>query len=245
MIIYKVVNLINSKIYIGQTVKSLTIRWNQHKNDAFSKNLQSVLHKAIRKYGTDNFTCEEIYKTDSLDELNKKEIEFINLFKTNYLGGHGYNMLPGGQSHSGFKMSIQSSILKALSQNKAVTCIDTKQEFRSTIEAAAFAGVTPGYISNVLRGRKRTAGGYHFEYKNDTEANKIARERIAKKQTKSMGLLVQNTGTGEVFNSIKKAAKAIGVAEISLYKHLKGIRKTCRGSIFKVIGEYYGSEISK
>ena len=45
MIIYKITNKINGKVYIGQTVNSLQQRWREHRN-ARDKNL---FHNAIRK----------------------------------------------------------------------------------------------------------------------------------------------------------------------------------------------------
>jgi predicted GIY-YIG superfamily endonuclease len=31
-IIYKITNLVNNKIYIGETIRSLNKRWNEHKS---------------------------------------------------------------------------------------------------------------------------------------------------------------------------------------------------------------------
>lgn len=54
MIIYKVTNLINNKIYIGQTRYSLNIRKASHLHQ--SKNNSIVyFHRAIKKYKKENF----------------------------------------------------------------------------------------------------------------------------------------------------------------------------------------------
>ena len=49
--IYKIENLINHKVYIGQTIDIKT-RWFHHKTatDNF------IIHKAFKKYGLDNFS---------------------------------------------------------------------------------------------------------------------------------------------------------------------------------------------
>lgn len=57
-IIYKVTNLINSKCYIGQTTKSLDDRRFIHIKDAKRQKYNSLFHKAIIKYGIDNFKWE-------------------------------------------------------------------------------------------------------------------------------------------------------------------------------------------
>jgi len=54
-IVYKVKNKINDKIYIGITTKSLNKRKNQHEYVAFNRNSKYLFHKALRKYGADNF----------------------------------------------------------------------------------------------------------------------------------------------------------------------------------------------
>lgn len=52
--IYKITNLINDKIYIGQT-NSFLRRWNEHKYRAHKLPIQ-VIDQAIAKYGKENFT---------------------------------------------------------------------------------------------------------------------------------------------------------------------------------------------
>lgn len=75
MIIYKITNLINNKVYIGQTTRPLSSRWNRHLRD--SVKLDYPLYRAMRKYGAENFYIEEIDKTNTKEELNKKETEWI------------------------------------------------------------------------------------------------------------------------------------------------------------------------
>jgi group I intron endonuclease len=60
-IIYKVTNLTNGKVYIGQTVRTLHQRKNSHIRD-LKKNMDIVFHHALRKYGIDNFNWEIIGK---------------------------------------------------------------------------------------------------------------------------------------------------------------------------------------
>ena len=69
--IYKVTNLINGKIYIGQTCYSIEKRIKQHISEANRGNISnSLFHKAILKYGIENFTFEivELCKEEELDE---------------------------------------------------------------------------------------------------------------------------------------------------------------------------------
>jgi len=96
MIIYKVTNNINGKIYIGQTINSLDKRWKRHTWKCTINKISMAITKAISKYGKENFTIEEIDKADSIKELNEKEIHYIKLY--NSLSPNGYNLTTGGDN---------------------------------------------------------------------------------------------------------------------------------------------------
>ena len=51
MIIYKITNNINNKVYIGLTTCSLEYRWSRHLTEAKNVNNKKHLYKAMRKYG--------------------------------------------------------------------------------------------------------------------------------------------------------------------------------------------------
>jgi len=88
--LYKVVNLVNQKIYIGITKLEVSERWNKHLLDA-----NSPLHRAIQKYGKENFTI-EILK-ESLDRLEISSLEDPTIEKfQSRITQHGYNVAKGG-----------------------------------------------------------------------------------------------------------------------------------------------------
>ena len=92
MIIYKIVNKHNSKIYIGQTTKSAQERFETHCADAKYKSKNTVFHKAIRKYGPESFEIEILEETE---EPNEREKFWIAELKS--LVPNGYNLTEGGQ----------------------------------------------------------------------------------------------------------------------------------------------------
>lgn len=86
--IYKTTNLINNKIYIGQ-----------HKSDTFNENYKGsgiMIKRALKEYGKEHFKVELLESCESQDELNNKEIYYINLFKSQDTN-IGYNIVQGGQ----------------------------------------------------------------------------------------------------------------------------------------------------
>ena len=92
MLIYKITNTVNGKVYIGQTVRSLDVRFQEHLRCADNGD-GYYLHAAIRKYGKDNFEISTIAETDDPDILNELEIYYIRKFHSDV---SGYNLAPGG-----------------------------------------------------------------------------------------------------------------------------------------------------
>ncbi|MBQ8806276.1 MAG: GIY-YIG nuclease family protein [Bacteroidaceae bacterium] len=94
--IYKITNTINGKVYIGQST-CIERRLKEHKERAFcvtNRQHDTLLYRAIRKYGLDAFHFEILEKCNQSD-LNDKEIYWIKKFcSTN--PQYGYNITAGG-----------------------------------------------------------------------------------------------------------------------------------------------------
>lgn len=98
MIIYKVTNKINNKIYIGQTINSLEHRRKQHEKDCRrNKYYNNRFHNALIKYGFDNFIWECLCECVSIEELNSKEQYYISEYNTTDKA-LGYNLKFGGNN---------------------------------------------------------------------------------------------------------------------------------------------------
>ena len=81
MWIYKITNIQNNKVYIGQTIRPIQDRFNRHINDAINNILDTHFARAIRKYGKDSFIIEEIDMAKNQDELNLKEQYWIQYYQ--------------------------------------------------------------------------------------------------------------------------------------------------------------------
>jgi len=79
-IVYKITNLINNKIYIGQTTETLNQRFSRH--CGYQLNDGTYLHKAMQKYGVENFTIEQIDAANNQQELDELEIYWINFYNS-------------------------------------------------------------------------------------------------------------------------------------------------------------------
>lgn len=86
--IYLITNTSNNKMYVGQTIRSVSKRFEEHcKADSY-------IGSAIRKYGKDKFTLNIIDYATNEQELNEKEINWIDELGT--FGIFGYNLTTGG-----------------------------------------------------------------------------------------------------------------------------------------------------
>lgn len=98
MYVYKIINTVNGKSYIGIT-KNIESRFAFHRtryNKRTKKEyLEKPLYKAFRKYGIENFKFLVLYEGLTLEDAKKKEVELIKKFKT-LTHENGYNITQGG-----------------------------------------------------------------------------------------------------------------------------------------------------
>ncbi len=87
--IYKAINLSNGKVYIGQTTQAMSHVQARHRG------APTVFGSAIRKYGIYAFAWGFIDSAESLEELDRKEIFWVD--KLSYMVPAGYNVDSGGK----------------------------------------------------------------------------------------------------------------------------------------------------
>ena len=119
--IYMIINNINGKKYIGKSV-DLKRRLKSHQVDTFNPNsaeFNTVIHKAIRKYGLNNFTFSIIEECKE-ENLDSREIYWI---KEHGTYGGGYNMTYGGEG----KLKInRSDVIKCWCDGMSISEISKK-----------------------------------------------------------------------------------------------------------------------
>jgi group I intron endonuclease len=98
VLVYKVTNRVNGKVYIGKTIRTLESRWKQHIYYANRGNRPPIAI-AIRSYGPDAFDVSPLAFSNSLPELNDLEREYIQEFRS-YDRKYGYNLTLGGDGAS-------------------------------------------------------------------------------------------------------------------------------------------------
>lgn len=113
--VYLITNKINKKQYVGVTINTAQSRWEKHVEDALTGNRDnSLLHKAIKKYGQQNFQL-EVLEDCSSEKLFEREKYYIAVKGTYYLNGKGYNLTLGGE---GTLKYSDDAILRLWAENK-------------------------------------------------------------------------------------------------------------------------------
>lgn len=90
MIIYKSTNLINAKIYIGQSM---------HNNRSYFGS-GALIKKAVKKYGKQNFIKEVLQECNTIEELDLRERIWIKYYNSTNRE-IGYNLQLGGNAKHG------------------------------------------------------------------------------------------------------------------------------------------------
>jgi group I intron endonuclease len=107
LLVYLIRNLVNGKLYVGQTSTSIAQRWREHKSNAV-RGRKCALHSAIQKYGSASFSVEKLQECLTKEEMDFVEILYIALFKSR--APAGYNLTEGGDwvyDRTGSKLSSE------------------------------------------------------------------------------------------------------------------------------------------
>ena len=128
--IYKIVNDINNKVYIGQTI-DIEKRWYKHRYLA-SSGFDRHLYNAMRKYGIDNFHIEVIEECpeEELDEREKHWIQQYNSTDRNY----GYNKSFGGEGGDTWSLNDHKDKTSAILSSKLKGKVHSKESYEAAAE---------------------------------------------------------------------------------------------------------------
>ena len=155
--IYKIVNTLNTKVYVGQTTRTLAARWKEHLRNCTTKSKQTMhLYTAMNAYGKEHFSIELLDTAETLEELNEKEIYWINFYDSL---NNGYNMKQGGQDEN----PMNSDIVKEKHDQKM-----RSEEVRSKIsKSMSNYRQTHGFSDSHLQKLSNAAKGHLYFGKED------------------------------------------------------------------------------
>lgn len=229
--IYKVTNLIDGKIYIGQHIGTV--------KNYFAGG--TYINRAIKKHGKDNFKREIIIEGDfTREELDELEIKYIYEF-CSYFHDHpnkGYNLTTGGAGQRELKHTEKTiKLLRETSKSrKSVIQLDMDGNYIGRFSSIRYASKKLKIeITCILRcckerglKRNKSAGGFRWVYETDYNNGNYEIRPIFE-TTREVN---QFSLSGEFIKKHKSAGKAaeqVGVSRNAILNVLYGKRNTSAG----------------
>jgi group I intron endonuclease len=226
MIIYKITNLINGKVYIGQTIHLLGTRWSQHyaKSSNYPK-----LSNAIKKYGKENFTIKELEICNSMEELNKKEEYWIKELDSI---NKGYNLCEGGGNSKGYKHTKESR--KKMSNARKGKTYEEIYGKEQAVKIKIKRQDQNSGKNNINYGK---IGKLNHNY--GKSINKKAKEAFNRTNQARMTPIIC-IETGKVYKSTMECAREMNLIQGNIWKVLQGKRNHTGNYTFKYTGKENG-----
>jgi len=201
MIIYKATNIINGKCYIGQTIRSLKDRINQH---IIVKNNKSrtYFHNTLNKHGIESFIWEVIEECDSKEELDEMEFHYIKQYKS-YWKDNGYNLTHGGDGRYDFitseetrkKLSIANKGKKRSKETRKKLSI-SKMGDKNSFYGKHHSEETKRKISEALKGENNPNYGKKLSEEHKKSISETLKGRKLSEETKRK---ISEAGKGRTF----------------------------------------------
>lgn len=222
--IYKITNLVNGKLYIGQT-KNIKNRWYEHCLESVHNKKNQILYNAMRKYGINNFKIEII--EGPIKNYNEREKYWINYYNTYLDRTKGYNMTPGGDEPPIIKG--EKSILAKYDDKTILSIQQVLIENKlSNSEICKIFNISPTYLSLINRGISRYNNNFNYPLR--INGNERKDEELV--NSISYYLLYSN-------KSIEEIARIFEINSNTIYSINKGEHYYCNKEIEYPIRQPY------
>lgn len=132
MHVYCITNLVNGKIYIGQTTKNSVERylledtWRANSGN----NSKPLLYRAYRKYGKEGFSITSLIRPISKPQMDEMEKFFIRTLESRNRA-IGYNICAGGQGTSRPCSQQTKDRISAATKGKIVS-LESREKMRKS-----------------------------------------------------------------------------------------------------------------
>lgn len=195
----------NNKIYIGITKQQPEKRW---KKGLGYNSHQTLMKKAIKKYGWENIKHEILFKNLNRKDACKIEMELIALHDSTNKK-KGYNISQGGEGTIGVKQTEESKLKNRIAHLGRKASLETREKISKSNKGKHNRKRTDEQKRKISEATKKAMQDINLK-------NKL---RILATKRKNNCKKVKCIETGEIYNTIKEA---------SIYT------KTCCSSISQV-----------
>lgn len=228
MCVYLVTCLVNGKMYVGQTRRTVSRRWTQHKatTKAGRKSCRA-LSAAIDKHGVANFTVSILEVCADLEMLHEAERKWVAELGT--LAPGGYNLTNGGE-----KQRIPSPETRArmsASANGRHASNETRAKQSASIRASHSDPIVRAKMSAARLGKKQSAEWVEKRANSHRGFRFTHEQRVALARAHMRGRKIV-CADGRSFDSAYEAAIAAGAKQSHISGVCNGRRKTAGGLFF-------------
>ena len=224
-IVYKYVNMINGKIYVGRTAQSLKSR--AGKNGKGYRTCAKFWN-AICKYGWENFSLEILADNLSVKESIEMEKQYIKTLHSNE-DEFGYNILSQEPGFGRLSEETKQKIRKAHIGLKKGMHKREKSKFRRPRSEEHCR-----HLSESLKGNTPWNKGLKTGPLKEETKRKMS--NLRRTNTNSIHVAVKDLSTGEIFRSGAEAGRAIGCSSEAIFASIRESRP-CKGHYFERICE--------
>ena len=246
MQVYKIINNITGKIYVGQTKVGIEKRWETHVHWS-SKKQEYPLYADFKKFGIENFSIEVLKDNlTSQEELNYWEKYYIKQLNTKV--PNGYNICDGGLGIAGYiHTDITREKLKEISiYNSQFFTTERNQKISQALKGRKFSDEHKKKISEKAKTRIGEKNSFYGKHHSD-ETKKIISDKAKNRGPKRKYFQI-DVVTGQVLNefeTIQDAASYIVSLHITRAKQVSiehGIYMCCIGAYNTSCGYVWKSD---
>lgn len=237
-VIYKIENLINKKVYVGQTC-NVARRFSNHKIK-LDRGVHSNPHlqAAWNKYGSESFVFKviEVFNPELNFDINAMEKYWIKKLKST-VPEFGYNKLSGGDGGGSPNQETREK-LRVANTGRKQSLETRKKRSKSMIGKQNRLGKKHSEktkkLMSIAKSKKMGWEPHPNSLKAGLKNLKPADTRVVQKSIEVNSKKIRDD-LGNIFSSITKAALFYKTHKSNITAVCKGIRKTANGRSFKYV----------
>lgn len=219
--IYQIINLINHKSYVGQSI-DIKRRWRTHrkyakrKEDNFNK---YPIYRAIKKNGIENFEFKILEIVDDKEKLLERETFWYDKLKPEY------NLIE--------PRFFQFKTIDKVYQLDYET-LNIVNIFEYAKDAMRKTNINDSSILDCCRNKIAHAGGYRWCFEKDYKKGKVFKKNT---RGKILQIDIKTKNVIREFNSMREAADYFGVHHGSISRACNKINSTSCGFEWKRVNQ--------
>ncbi len=241
IVIYKIVNLLNNKIYIGQTKNFRKRKYYHILSLNKGKSRCRRLQNSWSKHGESSFKF-EIIENCTLNNLSDREIYWIDFYNSTITG---YNLEKGGRENK----ELSQETKKLMSTNNPRTwkgrfgkdhntskpifqySLDGTfiKEFENGYEASRILEIPYKSIQTCASGVTKSGAGYQWSYIFKDNINEYSLKRDSYYQEKPVNMLDNSGNILQTFKSAADAQRFLNKGKNKIFEVCKGNRSKWAG----------------